>query len=260
LVVLFGHDGDVSRSAQERGVGRPWVDREADGVQQHLAEPQEIHRLRQQVQEGSQRPAELAKPLAKAVVLAPPTHQEFAGVGQAGGLSWPVGRTLLEVLRPGQAPSVAKLGRASKAAGDQAGRLGPVLDAGARERLRAAAAAALDVHDPVRMVVAPESLCWRTGRLSAAVSGDAWAQAFRQFPNLEPGAREGGKGLAKGVALVNAARGARPVADGGSRRSCSRLARRPRRLPQGGTAGVPSVDRSGHGPESVGGLSTARNV
>jgi hypothetical protein len=207
-VVLFGHYGDVSRYAQERGVCRQWVYREADWVQQHLADQQEIHRLRQQVQELSQRQADLEKQLAKAVVLDPPKQQEFACVGQACGVSLPVCRTLLEVLLPGQAPSVAKLGRASKAAGDQAGRLLPVLDEWARERLREAAADEIYVTDPVLMVVEPESLCWLTGRLSAEVSGDAWAQAFRQFPNLEQVARDGGKGLAKGVALVNAERAA----------------------------------------------------
>jgi hypothetical protein len=132
-VVLFGHDGDVRRYAQERGVCRQWVYREADWVQQHLAEqPQEIHQLRQQVQELSQRQADLEKHLAQAVVLEPSKQREFAGVGQACGVSLPVCRTLLEVLRPGRALSVATLGRAAKAAGDHAGRLLPVLDAWAR--------------------------------------------------------------------------------------------------------------------------------
>jgi hypothetical protein len=33
------------------------------------------------------------------------------------------------------------------------------------------------------MTVEPESLCWLSGHLSAAVSGTAWAKEFGQFPN-----------------------------------------------------------------------------
>ena len=75
------------------------------------------------------------------------------------------------------------------------------------------------MNDPVLMVVEQESLCWMTGRLSDEVSGEAWAQEFRQFPNLEQVARDGGKGLEKGVALVNAPSGRRqgkpPMVDKG---------------------------------------------
>jgi len=53
------------------------------------------------------------------------------------------------------------------------------------------------------MVVEPESLCWLSGRLSDEVTGEAWAQEFAQLPNLEQVTRDGGKGLEKGVALVN---------------------------------------------------------
>ena len=38
------------------------------------------------------------------------------------------------------------------------------------------------------------------------VNGEGWAEEFRQLPNLEQVTRDGGKGLAKGVALVNAER------------------------------------------------------
>jgi hypothetical protein len=56
------------------------------------------------------------------------------------------------------------------------------------------------------MTVEQDSLCWLSGRLSDEVSGPAWANEFRQFPNLEQVARDGGKGLEKGVALINAER------------------------------------------------------
>jgi hypothetical protein len=53
------------------------------------------------------------------------------------------------------------------------------------------------------MVVEPASLCWLSGRLTAEVSGKAWAEQFERFPNLEQVVRDGGTGLAKGVQLLN---------------------------------------------------------
>jgi hypothetical protein len=77
-----------------------------------------------------------------------------------------------------------------------------VLDEAARQQVRAAAADEISVKDPVLLVVEPESLCWRSGRLSDAVSGAAWAKEFTLLPNLEQVLRDGGTGLNKGVALV----------------------------------------------------------
>src|SRR5438094_307997 len=41
------------------------------------------------------------------------------------------------------------------------------------------------------------------GHWRASVSGEAWAKEFGHLPNLEQVTRDGGTGLAKGVALVN---------------------------------------------------------
>jgi hypothetical protein len=54
--------------------------------------------------------------------------------------------------------------------------------------------------------------------LSEEVTGEAWQREFATLPNLEQVARDGGLGLAKGVALVNAQRaekGQDPVVDQG---------------------------------------------
>ena len=99
--------------------------------------------------------------------------------------------------------SVAELGRRTKAAGKKAGELQVVLDELARQKVHEAAADEIYVKDPVLMVVEPESLCWLSGQMSAAVSGEAWQRELAQLPNLEQVMRDGGKGLAKGVALVN---------------------------------------------------------
>jgi hypothetical protein len=217
--VVFGHYGDVSQYAQERGVSRQWVYREAEWVQKLLQETQqENHGLRQRIRELLQCQADLEKRLALAVVIDQEKQAEFASVCQAIGVSLPSCWNLLEVLIPGRQASVATLGRATKAAGAKAGPLLAVLDKLAQERLRDAAGDEIYVNDPVLMVVEQESLCWMTGRLSDEVSGEAWAREFRQFPNLEQVARDGGKGLEKGVALVSAerqAQGKPPLVDKG---------------------------------------------
>jgi hypothetical protein len=53
------------------------------------------------------------------------------------------------------------------------------------------------------MVVEQHSLCWLTGRLADNRNGDTWAEEFRRLPNLRQLTRDGGTGLAKGLALVN---------------------------------------------------------
>ena len=206
-VVMFGQYGDVRRYAAERGVCRQWVYREAAALQQALAEPpQTIARLEARVRELERQQTTWQEQLRVAVVLEPDKQAQFASVGQACGVSLPVLWQLLDVLIPGQPDSVATLGRATQAAGKQAGALLSVLDDVARQRVREVAADEIYVKAPVLMTVEPESLCWLGGRLSADVSGPAWAQELAPLPNLEQVLRDGGSGLAKGVALVNAQR------------------------------------------------------
>ena len=209
FVVFSGRHGEVSRYARERGVCRQWVYREAHWVAATLEgkEPrEEIARLQARVRELEQQQAVLQDRLAQAVVLDDEKQAEFATAGQARGVSLPDCRELVEVLIPGRALSVATLGRRTKAAGAKAGPLLKVLDEWTGEQVREAAGDEIYVSDPVLMVVEPDSLCWVSGRLSAEVSGEAWAKEFRQLPHLEQVTRDGGKGLAKGVALVNAER------------------------------------------------------
>jgi hypothetical protein len=205
--VLFGNYGDVSRYAQERGVCRQWVYREADWLQGYVAEKhQQIQVLQQRVRELEQQNAALAERQAAAVVVDEDMQAQLAALGQATGVSLPAVWTFLDALLDGKQLSVATLGRRSQAAGEKAGRLLTVLDEWAQARARAVAADELYVNDPVRMVVEQESLCWLSGRLGATVDGDGWAEEFRKLPHLEQVARDGGSALAKGVALVNAER------------------------------------------------------
>jgi hypothetical protein len=205
--VIFGQYGDVTRYAAERGVCRQWVYREAAALQQKLVEQhQTIDHLQARVRELELQCTGLQERLRLAVLLDADKQAQFASVGQAAGVSLPVCWELLDVLIPGQQQSVATLGRATQAAGKKAGELLPLVDAWAHERVRELAADEIYVKAAVLMTVEPESLCWLGGRLSAEVSGTAWAQEFGQFPNLEQVTRDGGTGLAKGVELLNVQR------------------------------------------------------
>jgi hypothetical protein len=217
--VIFGNYGEVSRYAQERGVCRQWVYREADWLQDFLAKKdRQVDTLTQRIRELEQQNAALEKRLAMSVVMDEEMQARLAVVGQANGTSLPCVWELLGVMIPGRQLSVPTLGRRSKAAGEKAGQLLAILDEHARQGVRDVAADELYVNDPVRMVVEQASLCWLSGRLSDSVDGDGWAEEFRHLPNLEQVARDGGKGLRKGVELVNAERqehGQPPVVDKG---------------------------------------------
>lgn len=205
--VLFGKYGDVSRYAHERGVCRQWVYREAAWLQASMqTQQQERERLRLRVRELEQEKAAYEERLARSVILDADKQAEFATLGQACGVTLSDCQRLLDCLIPGQALSVATLGRRTQAAGQKAGQLLAVLDEVARHQVRDAAADEIYVKDPVLMVVEQKSLCWMSGRLSAEVTGAAWEREFQALPNLEQLARDGGTGLEKGVGLVNAQR------------------------------------------------------
>jgi hypothetical protein len=205
--VFYGHYGDVTRYARERGVCRQSIYHEAAALRKAVACAREEHdHLRDQLQQAQERQAELEARLAQAVVLDAQKQAEVACVGQARGVTLRDCRERLQVLIPGRTLSVAELGRRTHAAGQKAGALLAVLDEAARPKVREVAADEIYVKDPVLMVVEPESLCWLSGRLSDEVSGEAWAREFAPVPNLEQVMRDGGSGLAKGVALVNGQR------------------------------------------------------
>lgn len=219
--VACGGYGAVRRFAQEQGISRQQVYRDAEQVSVTLAGTrtrQELEKLQAENAALRTELAQLRERLALAVVLDDEKQSEFACVGQGCGVTLPQCHTLLDVLIPGKPLSVASLGRRTQAAGEQSGPLLEVLDEYARQRVRDSAADEIYVSAPVLMVVEQESLCWVCGRLSDEVSGEAWSREFAALPNLEQVARDGGAGLAKGVALVNAQRieqGQEPVVDQG---------------------------------------------
>ncbi len=201
-----GRYGDVSRFAQEQGVSRQWVYREAKQVTaivEGTQTRQEMARLRAENAALREEVTRQQQRLSLAVVLDKEKQTEVACVGQACGVTLAQCHTLLNVLIPGKPLSVPSLGRRTHAAGVKAEALLAVFDEFTQPLVRDGAGDEIYVSDPVLMVVEQESLCWITGRLSEEVSGPAWAQEFARLPNLEQLARDGGLALAKGVALEN---------------------------------------------------------
>ena len=86
--VLFGKYGDVSRYAQERGVCRQWIYREAAALRKALATAwHESEELREHLRQAHQVQAELQARLAQAVVIDAQKQEELACVGQARGVT-----------------------------------------------------------------------------------------------------------------------------------------------------------------------------
>ena len=203
FVVIFGQHGSVTQYAQERGVCRQWVYREANWVQQRLADQKEIQRLRQQVKGLTEQNVALQQRLAKTVVIDEEKQAELASVGQAIGVSLTACWLMLDVLIPGQQQCVATLGRRTQAAGKRAGELLAVLDEQTRPLARELVADEIFVKKPVLMTVEPESLCWLAGKCIDTVSAATWSAELGRFVNAEQVTRDGGTVLAAGIALVN---------------------------------------------------------
>lgn len=205
--ILDGPYGAVTRQATLSGASRQALYRDAAHVVQAVDGSDHQQRLEALRQDNARLHAEcdlLRQQLQQAVVLDTDGLACFAATAQAEGVSLPVTRRLLTPFLKQRTPSVPQLGRWAQRAARKAEALLPLLDAVARPR--AAQAAADEIffgRRPCLMVVEQHSLCWLTGRLADNRKGETWAEEFRQLPNLRQVTRDGGTGLAKGVALVN---------------------------------------------------------
>jgi hypothetical protein len=209
-VVCFGPHGAITHHAAQRGVPRQTVYREADAVVRAL-DPgfpaEELARLRHQVTDLQAQCDDLRRRLATALIVDADKQAEFASTAQAQGVSLVAARVLLAVLLGSAAPSRAELGRRSRAAGRRASALLPVLDRHSSGRARQVTGDELfSGRRPILMTVEQHSLCWLGGRLADNRDGETWAAEFRGLTAAEQVTTDGGKGLRKGVALVNAER------------------------------------------------------
>lgn len=215
--VLDGPHGEVTRRAQQLQCSRQALYRDA---QQLLRTLQRTHVDPTLPTARGQRNTPITpQPAAfeHAVVLQQEDFAAFASTAQAEGVSLPVARRLLQAFlaracnkttTPSRRlPSVAQLGRWSQAAARRAAALLQVLDPFSRSRVEQAAPDEIFFgNKPCLMVIEQHSLCWVSGRLAPRRDGVEWAQEFRQLPNLRQATQDGGTGLAKGLAIVNAER------------------------------------------------------
>jgi hypothetical protein len=217
--VLDGPHGDVTRRAHRQGCSRQALYRDTARVLQALQQPDtppQPKPLREQLDTLRRHQSELQEQLDNAVLLDDDRLGAFASTAQAEGVSLPVARRLLAPLLaqpaagaapPRRLPSVAQLGRWSHDAARRAAPLLEVLDDFSRPRVEQAAPDEIFFgKTPCLMVVEQHSLCWVSGRLAERRDGVAWAKEFRQLPQLRQATQDGGTGLAKGLAIVNAER------------------------------------------------------
>ena len=219
-VVFFGPHGDVTQHAQQRGVSRQCLYRQADTVLRDLdptPHQQEIARLKQLLAEQQAQLRQCHDQLRQAVVIDADKQAQFATVSQAEGVSLPLAHCLLHILLKERTPSVPQLGRWSKDAARQASATLEVLDEFSRPLVKDAALDELFVgRKPILMTVELGSLTWVAGQLSKSRDGDAWAEQLRLLPALPFVNRDAGTGLDAGIARVNAfrvAQGQRPLDD-----------------------------------------------
>jgi hypothetical protein len=206
-VVFFGRSGEVTQQAQQRGLSRQALYRQANAVVQAARgdrTPGDLAALRQHVQLLQARLAGRQRQQRWAVVIDPDKQAAFAATAQAAGVSLSVAWGLLRLLLGTQPPSRAERGRQTRAAGPRAGQVLAVLDEFSRPRAHQVAAAELcSGRRPVLVTRGQDSLCWVGGRLAPSRDGAEWAQEFRQRSAAEQITAAGGQGIRSGLERVN---------------------------------------------------------
>lgn len=128
--VLCGRHGAVSEQAEAEGCSRQTVYDHAAKVEERLAErDRELADRRAEIAQFKTERDELQKRLEQSTVIDKEALQRFAIVGVAMGISLRQCEELLGTLLPEERiPDHATLGRWTKAAGQQAGKVLAVLD------------------------------------------------------------------------------------------------------------------------------------
>jgi hypothetical protein len=212
--VLSGAWGAVTRRAQQSGASRTTVYTHAPRVVHAVASApaggisddalwHENERLKAENDA-------LWQAWAEAEERSEAKQRACAGSGCAMGVSLSQIVPLLAIVLPlGAVPSRAMVGRWVQAAAAQAGRRLVVLDLACQARVRVLWLDEIFLHRaPVLMAIEPHSMAWRAGQRGPERSGESWREVITHWPCLEHVIAAGGQGLARGVKLANAARGA----------------------------------------------------
>jgi hypothetical protein len=109
----------------------------------------------------------------------------------------------------GAVPRRAMVGRWVQEAMARAGRLLVGRDLACRTRVRVLCLEEIFLHRaPVVMAIEPQSMAWMAGQRGPDRRGERWGEGLTHWPGLEHVIADGGQGLARGVQLAHAARGA----------------------------------------------------
>jgi len=217
--VFFGAHGAVAAHARQQGCSRQRLYRAADEALQAVdgaAHQARLAQLEAQLAQAQARVAQLEQRLAQAQPITADQQAEYAATAQALGVSLSQAHALLAIFLGTATPSPATLGRLSQLAARRAAAALAVLDAHSRGRARQVAADEIfSGRRPILMTLEQDSLCWLSGRLAANRDGPTWAQEFACLPAAVQVTADGGRGLRKGLAQVNAQRqqaGRAPIA------------------------------------------------
>jgi hypothetical protein len=184
--------------------------READAVARLLDPYGPVHEvalLRQRLVEVQAEVKRLQAQLAQAVIPDRDKEAQFAATAQALGVSLSAAPTLLGIWLGPATPSTPSLGRLARAAACRAGAVLAVLDDFSCARAtQVAADEVFSGRKPILMTIEQDSLCWLGGRLAETCDGVTWAEEFRRLPAAQQVSADGGVGIHKGLARVNAER------------------------------------------------------
>jgi hypothetical protein len=216
--VLSGPWGAVTRRAHQSGDSRPAVYTHAQRVVQAVTREQaggpSDDALGHETERLKAENAALWQAWSDAEELREAKQRAFAGSGCAMGFSRSPIVTLFAIVWPlGAVPSRAMGGRWMQAAAAQARRLLVGLDLACQAQVRVRCLDAICLpRAPVWRAIAPHSMAWMAGQRGPDRRGESWCEVITPWPSLEPIIADGGQGLARGVQLAHAARGAQDEA------------------------------------------------
>ena len=145
---------------------------------------------------------------SEAEELSEAKQRAFASAGSAMGLSLTQIVTLLAVVVPRLAvPSRARVGRWVQQARKQAGHILHVLDRACQQGVLTLCLDEIFFHhEPIVMAVEPASRAWVAAQRGPDRPGESGEKVVAEWPRLEYGIADGGKGIERGVRLADEAR------------------------------------------------------
>jgi hypothetical protein len=210
--VLCGKHGEVTAAASAAGCSRQSAYDHADKVHQALEDARLPGPCRARLLEENrclrQENQQLWDWLEHTIDFPPAKQQQFATTASGMGISLSQILVLLALLLPeADRPSRATLGRWVQRSARRAGKLLRVLDKACRGLVLALCLDEIFVHrKPILMAVEPASLAWVLGQRSADRSGDTWAKALAEWPQLRKVAADGGTGIERGLQVIRSQR------------------------------------------------------